>query len=194
MALSFENPEPGEALASSDGKIRTALVRIKEAVVGLEGAAPSKVTTYPAKVIAAEHTRENTAFGTMSEADEIPGIVVPAGGTVRFSYLALVKASASAGTLGFFLNSSGVPPLNSLEPLIGWTNFRALVTIPGNSSLVTSTTTEVTSLSGFIIGGGAIDAVNIPAGTYNLSVKFKASSGSVTVKERTLKAEVHSYS
>ncbi len=57
----------------------------------------------------------------------------------------------------------------------------------------------VAEVNGTVFGGmaehgGPCDIDNLPAGTYTVSVQFKASSGSVTASNRRLRVQVISFS
>lgn len=182
---------------------------LKEAAETLEGkfpvaaanlaAAAKPVAWYEPKIIATEESRTNTAFGTLTTADEIKEVVLPTNGVIRIGYVALVKSSVSgAGRVAIFLGSNQLKTASEGAPAVqesatlettfmqfgsttgGMSNQNAS---PGASSFVT--TGQVLGA-----GGGGMAEVFAAAGTYSISVRFKASSGSITAKERKLWVEV----
>ena len=221
--ISYELPGSGEARGAAEGRVGTALARIKEAINGgltnenLSGTAgitranlateSKPFTWYTPKVIATEESRTNTAFGKLGTPDEIASIVLPTNGLFLFGYQATWKSSASAaGRAAFFLGSNqlqiasyvgtGPEPQEAKSP--EKTPFRPLSTygeglkgssIPGATEYGADVTTgQVLGLGpreGEIGTAGAC-VVFAAAGTYAISVQFKASSGSVTVKNRKL--------
>ena len=65
------------------------------------------VAWYTPKVISAEESRTNTAFGTMATADEITGVVVPQNGLMVIGYTATAKSSVSGeGRAAIFIGSN----------------------------------------------------------------------------------------
>src|ERR1044072_7066580 len=123
-SISPNLPSKGEPLGTSDNKLRGSLITLRDGLnailggenkvspEGLEKAA-KPVTWYEPKVIATEETRENTAYGTLSTADEITGVVVPSNALVRVGYAALWKVStgAAVGAVSiFFGTQEGLSP------------------------------------------------------------------------------------
>jgi hypothetical protein len=148
---------------------------------------------YTPKVIETEESRTNVAFGTLTTADEIPGVVVPTNGKLVINYRAHVKSSvAGAGRVALFVGANQLTNAissNSLEGNIGGTAFGVLRT-EGNGTLTFSEgVSTADSATGFLIGAALEFAV--PAGTYTVSAQYKATSGSVTAKERKFWVEVH---
>ncbi len=149
--------------------------------------------------IAKEESRESATFGTLPTADLIKEVKVGEKGLVRVGYSARFKSSvSSAGQAAIFLGANQVK-LYTTEPkavaaaTIG-TTFRHLST--RYAGLATSTAGEATGadvttgqlISASVEGGEAI--LWLAAGTYDIGIEFKASSGSVTAKERRLFVEV----
>lgn len=192
-------PSKGDALGTSDKKTRESLVTLRDslnAVLNSENKVPSLGTWYTPKVIATEESRTNTAFGTLTTPDELTNVVLPANGLICIGYIALIKSSVSAaGRVTFFLNSTQVQVAGSTTPVgaeretlgTGFTTFisapRGLFSSGGSGALVTTGmalgASEGTNPGGFCY-------VFAAAGTYNISVQFKATSGSITAKERKL--------
>jgi hypothetical protein len=214
-SVSFETPEPNEALASSDSKIRAAIIALREAINGglsnenLSGAAgitranlakeSKPVTWYSPKVISTEEVRSNTSYGTLGTEDAIPGVVLPEGGIIKVFYRAHVKQSVSeAGIIGLFLGANQVATANGGSTiqtgLASGTGFGTVFTSASNSvnGLQFEGISNAESTTGQSVGYGALE-VFAPAGTYTVSVRYKASSGSITAKERKLWVEVHGF-
>jgi hypothetical protein len=150
------------------------------------------VTWYTPKVIATEQSRESASFGTMTTADEIKEVVLPENGLIVIGYTALVKASVSlAGRAAVFIGSNQLK-LNGVvtEALCDSGTFKRTTTNGSSlynlsNTIAFATTGEVLSPSSEGNAGGPL-YVWAAAGTYNISVQFKASSGTITVKERKL--------
>jgi hypothetical protein len=171
-------------------------------------------TWYTPKIINTEESRTNVAFGTLTTADEIASVVLPENGLILVNYAALWKESVSgAARAALFLgeNQVKIPKVAATSPAVQETNatgrnwtgtvadtvntFRHLFSNEAglNSYPTTAAATNVTT--GQIAGALAEDgnaahggfvALFAAAGTYTVSVRFKASSGSVTAKERKL--------
>jgi hypothetical protein len=157
---------------------------------------------YPAKVINTEESRTSTAYGTMATADEITGVVVPANGVVMITYEAIVKSSVSeAGVVSLFIGANQIAiPGPSLENCFVGTKvseaFGRIYTSPtqaisGNLGQFGFGSATTVLTTGRVIN--PIQILDVAAGTYTVSVKFKATSGSVTAKERVLRVEVHGF-
>lgn len=174
-----------ENIAANAGIVRSKLASDAK---GLQG------KWYEPKVIATEESRTNTSFGTMTTADEIKEIVLPENGLILVAYSAMAKSSvAEAGRVALYLGSNAVSNYGQItESVITSGSFSRLVTcgqpgvgstppVPGNFDTSGGTSTFGTT-------GVALPPLMLfaSAGTYTLSVQFKSSSGSVTVKERKL--------
>lgn len=157
-----------------------------------------KVTTgvvwYTPKYIATEQTRESTSFGTMATADEIPNVEVPLRGIIGVGYTGLFKSSVSgAGRVTLFIGSNQIkaasgaaaspPVFEASSSTTVWT------TVESNTGLFATVATESFVTTGQSFSGFAY-IFGLPAGKYNLSMQYRATSGNVTAKERTLSAMV----
>jgi len=188
----FELPEKGEARSSADGKVKTGLSKLKEVVNGKLGQTNFEANAalagkwYTPSIIATEQTRESASFGTLSTPDEITGVVLPTNGLILIRFLAVFKSSVGeAGEVGLFLGSNQIVAANGVNAGAHTTStvFRLTYTTGTTEAmLVSGTTTSVVS-TGLSVQTLCISAA---AGTYAVSAKFKASSGSVTAKERQL--------
>jgi hypothetical protein len=172
-------------------------------------AAAKPVTWYTPKIIATEETRENAAYGTMTTKDEITGVVLPENGLIVVGYQALVKESVDgAGRVALFLganqvkvrdNSANAPV--ALDSTCGGLagKFSGIATSSaGFQQFVGPFEGEATAdvntgqLLGYVKSMSNHEGIGGPmfifasAGTYTVSIQFKASSGTITAKERKL--------
>jgi hypothetical protein len=156
------------------------------------------ITYYTPTIITAEQSREGTSFATLSTADEIKNIVLPPNGLIQIFFVAKVKSSvSSAGQVTAFLGSNQILQSNN-APVFAYTNsieYASIGTSPGglqtvNNSAPWVTTGQTLGRSEAYPGGGGPMTSFAAAGTYNLTIQYKASSGSVTAKERKLWAIV----
>lgn len=150
-------------------------------------------------VIATEQTRESATFGTLPTADLIKEVKVGAKGLLRVGYSARFKSSVSAaGKASIFLGANQfriytTEPKTQQASTVG-TTFRQLSTCSG-LGLATSTSGEATGAdvtTGQLISSGlegGMAELWLAEGTYEVSIEFKATSGSVTAKERRLWVE-----
>lgn len=199
-----ELPEAGEGKGLSDSRIRGSLITLRDGLNGLLNSS-NKVTKesletgvgaikwYTPKIIATEESRTNTSYGTLTTADEITGLVVPEAALLLVYFRARVKSSITEeGHVGLFLGSNlilqeGGSSASAVEEKTGTgeafgvikTNGQTIDRIPGTASDATT---------GQVVGRPL--AIFLAAGTYALSVRYKAGSGSVTAKDRKLWAAV----
>lgn len=152
-------------------------------------------TWYKPLVIAKEESRESATYGTLATPDEIKEVVVPENGIVLIGYSAKFKSSVSAsGAAAIFLNANQLKEYTT-EPkdiAAGTTattfrnltsSWRGLSTASAGEAIGADVTTG--QLIGSSLAGG-LAAVFLAAGTYTVSVRFKAVEGKVTAKERRL--------
>jgi hypothetical protein len=149
--------------------------------------------------IAKEETRESATFGTLPTADLIKEVNVGEKGLLRIGYSARFKSSVSgAGKAAIFIGSNQLK-IYTTEPKVQaattvGTTFRQLSSSTF-TGLATSTAGEAVGadvttgqlISASIEGGMA--ELFIAAGTYDVSIQYKATSGSVTSKDRRLWVE-----
>lgn len=153
----------------------------------------AKFTWYTPKVIATEETRSNTAFGFLTTEDKIESVVVPTNGLVLIGYSALFKSSsANAGRAAIFLGSNQLKVALGTQEAQASEVFKALNTYPGGLVKTSEQSSFVTTgeALGFETSGGFCVVHRLAAGTYTIGVQFKATSGSVTAKERALSVGV----
>lgn len=152
-------------------------------------------TWYKPLVIAKEESLVSATYGTLATPDEIKEVKVPENGIVLIGYSAKFKSSVSgAGAAAIFLNANQLKEYTT-EPKDAATGTTATTFRNLTSSwrgLSTASAGEATGAdvtTGQLIGSsliGGLAAVFLAAGTYTVSVRFKASSGSVSAKERRL--------
>lgn len=201
MAGTLEAPTVGQPNTTEDPKIKTAVETLnnvlgasnKVARAGLESDAKT-FTWYTPKVIATEESKTSTSFVTMTTADEIKEVVLPENGLLVVGFSATVKSStAAAGRIALFIganqlkNGGGTPAVQ--EALTGGVEFRKFVSGPAGivQASATAATADVTTgqtLASTTTGG--VCHLFAAAGTYAISVQYKAAEGSVTAKERKL--------
>lgn len=155
-------------------------------------------------IIATEEARTNVAYGTLTTADQVAGIVLPTDGLIVVAYQALMKSSvAAAGSAALFVGATQLKVQDTANraaivtstPTTG-TVYNPLVSHPlglqaGTASAGDHTSDVTTGQAvGVLISStdqyGGPCYVKAAAGTYTISVQFKATSGSVTAKERSL--------
>lgn len=200
MTGSLPLPEVGENNSSADPRVRALLSQYNE-LLNSENKLPNTSLTgvigwYTPKVIATEQTRENVAFGTLTTPDEITSVVVPENGLMVIAYSAIVKSSAEeAGKIAIFIGANQLKSAGSTVPVAvetatSGTAFAtlssSLVGLSVNVSKGTSFVTTGQTLTASSTTGGLCYVQRLAAGTYNVSVQYKATSGSVTAKERYL--------
>lgn len=180
--ISNENIAAGAAIARS---------KLEPGAQGIPG------TTYPAVVIATEQTRESVTQGTLSTPDEVTGVVLPTNGIIKVSYAALWKSSvAEAGRAAIYLNAGVVGTLlfagKVAEEATTGTTFHTLQSGHTAGAAPLRTGLELTSMPSAFAWIEVVE-IQAAAGTYAVAVKFSATSGSVTVKERSLRVSVTTF-
>jgi hypothetical protein len=151
-------------------------------------------------IIATTESRTNTAYGTMPTPDQVT-VALPTDGLIAVAYQATWQESVqSAANAAIFIganqlrlanNAGGGPAVQqaSLGANTGGIDTPLSTTPIGllGAGLSTSYTGDVTT--GQAVGAntnGGLCHVFAAAGTYTVGVRFKASSGSVTAKNRHL--------
>lgn len=152
-------------------------------------------------IIVTSESRTNTAYGTLTTPDQVANVVVPANALLAVYYHATWEQSAStAARAAIFLGSNQVKLATAAgsaavqEASIGGTTSPDVLMGTYGGGLISMTagfyTGDVTT--GQIVGGAwatqspGFAMIFVAAGTYTVSVQFKASAGSVTVKNRKL--------
>lgn len=155
-------------------------------------------------IIATEQSRTNTAYGYLATEDKVPGIVLPTDGLIFVSFWAVWKESVTGaaraaihlGSNPIVLAEAGDDPFAN-EAQIGGTADRYVPLVSDPARGLVSTTggagtdpSETGQLVAFMAGSsffGGTAAVFADAGTYEVGIKTKSSSGSVTMKDRRLR-------
>lgn len=151
---------------------------------------------YTPTIIATEQTRESATFGTLTTKDEVTSVVLPENGLIAIGFWGKVKCSVgSAGRVAIFLGANQLKIAADTGPLvqegsIAGTEFTTVTTGPlGISGTAKDTSSAVTTGQLLASQGGntgGLAYVFAAAGTYTISVQFRATSGSITAKERKL--------
>lgn len=168
------------------------------------GLSDGEVMRRGVSIIMAEGTRTSPNYGQLDNGpDQIPNLVLPAGGLIICAAQMQMKSSAaSAGSAAYFLNTN--------QATIQNTNSRAAIgqsvlsqgtvynsIASGDPGLVTTnqTTADIAADVAFgqLVGvqlttrfAGGFDLFFADAGVYTLSVQWKATSGSVSARYRRL--------
>jgi len=154
-------------------------------------------------------TRTDTTYGSLTNGpDQVASVDLPTSGLILVVYQATWKESVNgAATAGLFLGGSQVvrqsqTATTTVETTLGGGNadrYVPLFTAPNLAKGMGTGTTALGAYSGdvttgMMVGGGlnitdaggGVAVLVAAAGSYNVSVQFKASSGTVTVKDRHL--------
>lgn len=167
-------------------------------------------------IVGTEESRTNTAYGTLTTPDQVSGVVLPTDGLIFVAYQATWKSNGSAdANAAIFLNGTQLQtsrsgyifpvtqsattntsretsltsaPVGLVSAYTPATAYTGDVTT-GQAIGVAGATDFATSSGGFFssaagLGGPCI--IFAAAGTYTISVQFKATSGTVTAKNRKL--------
>lgn len=188
-------------------KIAPATIKSSNIEAGVFGA-----VALTKSVIATEESRTNTAFGTLGTPDELT-VVMPEDGLFGVSFQANWKESvSSSAAAGLFfkqglgaavavkiqltnstslstVESSAIGHAGVWQPLTNSSN--GLVTGSGAVNVATETfgVPTVVGMAGEVSGGGFLLLAS-EAGSFKLSIRYKSSSGTVTVKNRILRVAV----
>lgn len=165
-------------------------------------------------IITGAESRTNAAYGLLTTPDRVQNVVLPTDGLIFVMYRAQWKESvAGAARAALFLGGNQVKvPFADPDGLYTWeasheagnvwapllsTGVGLIGRGAGDSpaSPISFPTTGLTlgffggssGTSGIPEGIGGLWVIEAAAGTYDVSVQFKASSGSVTVQDRKLR-------
>jgi hypothetical protein len=149
-------------------------------------------------IIATEEARTNTAYGLLATPDRVSSVVVPADGLLAVKYSALVKNSVdSAARVAIFVGATqqqkpsgtGAPVVEDSSGVVS-TDYGWIATAPGAIVFAQQWSSlggagDATRPAAPLYVGGPV-YIEVPAGTYDVSVQYAATSGTVTAKERKL--------
>jgi hypothetical protein len=148
-------------------------------------------------VIGAEQPTSSGAYALLGTPDRVQDIVLPDDGLLFVAYQALVKG---VGAAALFLDANqvrvaepNVAPVVA-EVAIAGTEYEVLTGAPDGLAISpgshSGADTGIATTTGLALafqgGPAAICAIRADAGTYDVAVKFKASFGPVTAKQRQL--------
>ena len=179
--------------------------QISSALADKVGVTAGAVVRRGKSIIAATETRTNTAYGLLTTPDRVQNVVLPTDGLIFMAYQATWQYSvASAGAAAFFLGATQVV-LDVNNGLSGSAAAASSSTAAGVDHSLASyggglgsdlnagtypgdaTTGQVVGQSSTVGGVQAgVCLLFAAAGTYDVSVQFKAVSGSVTAKSRKM--------
>lgn len=162
-------------------------------------------------IIATEEARTNVAYGLLTTPDRVQNVVMPAGGLLFIAFMGMWKSSvASAGSAAIFIGANQLQGSTSAAaPIVFSTTSNGAATDTyrplssatrglTSSDSATAYTGDVTT--GQILGvditstSSSLCVVdNLAAAAYDISIQFKSTSGSVTVKNRRLKVWTMSF-
>lgn len=180
--------------------------KLSDALASKLGISKGGIVKRGKSIVATEESRTNVAYGLLTTPDRVQSIVVPTDGLLAIGYFAQWKNSiASAGRAAIFIGANQLvtsgggagagPVVSEATGNSTADTYSQLVSsqesgILSNSATVNlaapATTGHLLSSSGSVSGGSGVAIVFVAAGTYDISIQFKATSGSVTVKERKL--------
>lgn len=147
--------------------------------------------------IPTEQSRESTSFGTLGTADEVKSVALGTGGLIVIGYQAKFKSSVgSAGRAAIFLGLNQVKIQTTTTPKEqeaatgAGTEYFSLASGGGGLETGAGSVGADAAVSGQLLNNGAtaggLAYVFVNAGTYDISVQYRATSGKVTAKERRL--------
>lgn len=165
-----------------------------------EADSANMIRSFKNVAIPGSESRTNVAYGLMPTPDRVQSLVLPTNGLIVIAYQAIASSSvSSAGKAAIFIGANqlkvgslgGVPVVQ--EVTVGFTAGIASQLFTGGAGLLNSggsggAGAEVTT--GQLIGEGTIAGglavAFAAAGTYDISVQTKSTSGSVTLSGRHL--------
>jgi hypothetical protein len=200
-------------LTEFNGNIDSANIKDGSIQPGDLASGTIKVKPYPASIVATAETRTNTAYGLLTTPDRVQNVVLPSNGLLVIGFQAVWQESVNAAArAAIFIGANQLKfaSPDTAAPIVAETSLtagasasidKALATGPfglvcrpagatvfgGNVTTgqvlgVTPTDASVASQT----AAGAFCVVFAAAGTYDISVQFKSTSGNVIVKNRQL--------
>lgn len=200
-------------LQANFAAIQTAINDLDEAnlasaLAAVLGVSQSGLVRRGKSIIATAESRSNTAYDVLATPDRVSGLVLPTDGLILMAYHATWENSnANAGRAAIFLGGTQTK-MHSTNGSVEIAETSG-PTATARKSVLYSTGSGLDSASGAlnydgpvttgeIIGSGqafagtgpsgmsGFTAIFAAAGTYDLSIRFKATAGSVTVSNRKL--------
>lgn len=149
--------------------------------------------------VSATETTVSAAYTLLATPDRVSGVVLPSNGWLIVRYQATWKESdISTAKAAIFLNGNQLQAVALPSPVVAETNTSPIVTADKFAVLMTSINSSKGLIStspsvdytgnvttGQILALGAAE-IAAAAGTYDVSIRFKTSAGTVTVKNRQL--------
>lgn len=212
--ISYTIPTAGSTLNSiADPEIATALqtlltwangnvdaVNLSAALAQAASVNQSGQTVKGSSNISTSQSTSSTTYTTLATPDQVQSVVLPTNGLIQVCYQAIWSSSASAaGGASIFLNSNQLQLIGATGPVAlatstSGTGQNFLASHPTNGLVnvgITSYSGDATT--GQVAGEGML-SIFAAAGTYTISVQFKASSGNVTVANRRLWVQALAFS
>lgn len=162
-------------------------------------------------IIPTTESRTNVAYGTMPTPDQVTGIVLPTDGLIYVGYQATWQESvnaAAAASIFVGANQLQIAATNFTGPTVTQAALgtgaaaidKPLASFPGglrsSDGLAQTSVYSGDATTGQLVGVNLTGTATLPvggpvaifatAGTYTISVQFRSTSGSVTVKNRKL--------
>lgn len=156
-------------------------------------------------IVTTEQNTASASFVELGTPDRVQGIDLPTDGLILVRFLALFKNDgvAGQGLAALHLTTGGTPtqvksyqdaagPLGQVASSQGTNRYAALFSAGGGLKCTTAAGADYTApvTTGQIVGGatndGGLVAIFAAAGTYDVSVRFRAISGISYAKERRL--------
>jgi hypothetical protein len=161
--------------------------------------------------IPGEDTTSNAAYTLLATPDQVASVAVPAKGYLKVKYFAAYKVSAAATVAAaIFLNSAQVGMVNVADLDVVDTASAEMSTAVGAGNVNKYAAVQSRTVVGG--GGGLVNVTGAPAdaaftafptsgmvvspaeifvaaGTYTVSIRFKTSAGTLSVKDRRLWVE-----
>lgn len=149
------------------------------------------IRSYGKSIIAAEQTTTSTTYTLLGTPDRVQNIVLPTDGLIFVSFRALAAEGLGQGKAAIFLGNNQLKKPNSAgggaavvsEASLVGNSYQWLTSAPHGLVFITGSVAATGGITtGFAFGDqagyGGVCAIEAAAGTYDVSVRFKASSGS----------------
>jgi len=151
--------------------------------------------------IATSQSTTSTTYTTLATPDQVTGVVLPTNGLLLVTYDATWQESiAGAARAAIFIGANQLRQASQTGPVVseaqigGANNNTKLYTTGVLTSFNAAANYPGDATTGQVIGQGGLPAfIYAAAGTYTVSVQFKASSGTVTALNRKLWVQALSF-